>query len=34
MVEIVEGLEEGDVVVRDASLDLREGERVRVPEVP
>ena len=34
MVEIIEGLEEGDVVVRDASLDLREGERVRVPEVP
>lgn len=29
MVEILEGLEEGDVVVRDASLDLRDGQRVR-----
>lgn len=30
MVEILEGLEEGDVVVRDASLDLRDGQRFRV----
>jgi len=29
MVEILEGLEEGDKVVRDASLDPREGKRVR-----
>lgn len=29
MVEILEGVEDGDVVVRDASLDLREGQRVR-----
>jgi HlyD family secretion protein len=29
MVEITDGLEEGDVIVRDASLDLREGQRVR-----
>jgi HlyD family secretion protein len=32
MVEILEGLEEGDIVVRDASLDLREGQRVRVQD--
>ncbi len=29
MVEILEGLEEGEIVARDASLDLREGQRVR-----
>ncbi len=29
MVEILEGLEEGDMVIRDASLDLRDGQRVR-----
>ena len=29
MVEVTDGLEEGDVIVRDASLDLREGQRVR-----
>ena len=29
MVEILDGLEEGDIVVRDASLDLREGQKVR-----
>ena len=34
MVEITKGLQEGDIVVRDASLDLQEGRRVRavVPE--
>jgi HlyD family secretion protein len=29
-VEILEGLHEGDEVVRDAGLDLDEGRRVRV----
>ncbi|MDO9509563.1 MAG: efflux RND transporter periplasmic adaptor subunit [Thermovirgaceae bacterium] len=29
MVEILGGLEEGDIVVRDASLDIQEGQRVR-----
>lgn len=33
MVEILKGLEEGDIVVRDASLDLREGQRVRTSGV-
>jgi HlyD family secretion protein len=32
MVEILEGLEEGDVVVRDASLDLSDGQRARAAE--
>lgn len=32
MVEILDGLEEGDVVVRDASLDLSEGQRARAAE--
>lgn len=29
MVEILKGVEDGDVMIRDASLDLREGQRVR-----
>ena len=29
-VEILEGLEEGDEVVRDAGLDIDEGARVRI----
>ena len=32
MVEILEGLDEGDVVVRDASLDLSDGQRARAAE--
>lgn len=33
MIEILEGLDEGDIVVRDASLDLREGQRARASGV-
>ncbi|MDT8284869.1 MAG: efflux RND transporter periplasmic adaptor subunit [Thermovirgaceae bacterium] len=32
MVEILEGLEEGYIVVRDASLDIQEGQRIRVQD--
>ncbi len=29
-VEIIEGLQEGDIVIRDASMDLAEGKRVKI----